>query len=42
MNVNKTYYELGSKEHYKILMINVEVIIMYVTYHLKESFVILK
>ena len=40
MNVNKAYNELGNKTYYKIL-VTIEVM-MYVTYHLKGSFVILK
>ena len=40
MNVNEAYDESGSWKYYKIL-INIEVI-MYVTYHLKTFFVILK
>ena len=40
MNVTKTCNELGSKKYYKIL-ISIEVIIMYVTYHLKRSLAII-
>ena len=40
MNVNKTCNGLGSKIYYQIL-IKIEAI-MYVTYHLKWSFVIQK
>ena len=40
MYVNKTCNELGNRRYYKIL-ISIEVI-MYVTYHLKMVFVILK
>ena len=40
MNVNKTCNKLNNKKNSKIL-VNIEVIV-YVTYHLEGSFVILK